>query len=151
MLVLIVRLPFTLVAVAFMAVQMFGCEAAAQSSDKKLLHAILAKNREGEAATKFRADSLKIYAFWKGDALKAGDTVRGVRIAEGIGRTALKDSKITEASTMAYKPDDDGIFSILRPKGGWPIGNYRCELYVGSKLAETLKFTIESDVTVEVH
>ena len=151
MLVLIVRLLFTLVAVAFMAVQMLGFEAVAQSSDKKLLHATLAKNREGEAATTFRADSLKIYAFWKGDALKAGDTVRAVWIAEGIGRTALKDSKITEASTMAYKPDDDGIFSILRPKGGWPIGKYRCELYVGSKLAETLKFTIESDVSVEVH
>jgi hypothetical protein len=145
-----VRLLFTLFAIAVIGLHALP-RTAAQSIGKKLLHATLAKNREGEPATKFRADSLKIYTFWKGDALKAGDEVRAVWIAEGIGRTALKDSKITEASTMAYKPDDDGIFSVLRPKGGWPIGNYRCELYVGSKLAETLKFTIESDVAVEVH
>ena len=125
-------------------------KATAQPSEKKLLHATLAKSRDGEPTTKVRADSIKIYAFWKGDRLKTGDRIRAVWIAEGIGRTALKDSKITEASTMAYKPDDDGVFSLLRPKGGWPAGRYRVELYVGNKLAETLKFTIESDVTVEV-
>jgi hypothetical protein len=123
---------------------------AAGQSDKKLLHAVLAKNRQGEPTTKFRADSAKIYSFWKGDRLKAGDKVRAVWIAEGIGYTDLKDSKITEASVIAYKPDDDGIFSVARPKGGWPVGKYRVELYVGNKLAETLKFTVESDVTVEV-
>ena len=142
----------SLFGLALIAIKAFGLEAAtAQPTDKKLLHAVLAKNKEGEPATKFRADSFKIYAFWKGDALKMGARIRAVWIAEGIGRTALRDSKITEASAMAYKPDDDGIFSILRPKGGWPTGKYRCELYVGSKLVETLKFTIESDVTVEVH
>jgi len=140
----------SLLALAFVAIHAIAHQAVAQSAGKKLLHATLAKNREGEPTTKFRADSAKIYTFWKGDALKAGDQIRAVWIAEGIGYTRLKDAKITEASVVAYKPDDDGIFSVARPKGGWPVGNYRLELYVGNRLAQTLKFTIESDVTVEV-
>jgi hypothetical protein len=144
------NLTCSVVAVAFIVSQAIALKAAGQTTNNKLLHATLAKNREGEPTTKFRADSAKIYTFWKGDRLKAGDKVRAVWIAEGIGHTALRDNKITEASAVAYKPDDDGVFSLLRPKGGWPVGNYRLELYVGEKLAETLKFTIESDVTVEV-
>ena len=144
------RLPFTLLAIAVIAVNALPRAVAAQSTGKTLLHATLAKNREGEPTTTFRADSAKIYAFWKGDTLKAGDTIRAVWIAEGISYTGLKDAKITEASVKAYKPDDDGIFSLARPKGGWPIGNYRLELYVGDRLAQMLKFTIESDVAVEV-
>ena len=140
----------SLLALAFVAIHAIAHQAVAQSAGKKLLHATLAKNREGEPTTKFRADSAKIYTFWKGDALKAGHQIRAVWIAEGIGYTRLKDAKITEASVVAYKPDDDGIFSVARPKGGWPVGNYRLELYVGNRLAQTLKFTIESDVTVEV-
>lgn len=68
-----------------------------QAAANQLLHATLAKNRAGEPGTKFRTDSTKIYAFWKGDRLNAGDIIRAVWIAEGIGRTALKDNKITEA------------------------------------------------------
>jgi hypothetical protein len=128
--------------------------AAAQSTDKtrsKLLHATLAKNKDGEPTTKFSADAPKIYAFWKGQALKAGDKIRAVWLAEDVGYARRGDAKITEASVTAYKPDDDGAFALARPKGGWPAGRYRLELYVGDKLAETVKFTIEPDVTVEVH
>src|SRR5437016_1902558 len=128
-------------------------EVTAQSSspaNKKLLHAVLAKNKEGKPATKFFTGSSKIYAFWKGDALTAGDKLHAVWIAEDVGYSALKDSKITEASVTAYKPDDDGIFSLARPSTGWPVGKYRFELYVDDKLAQTLRFTIEPDVMVEV-
>ncbi len=144
------RSTFSLVAVAFVAIHIAPFEAFAQLTDKKVLHATLAKDRDGKPTTKFSAGSPKIYASWKGNTLRAGDNVRAVWIAEGVGYTALKDTKITEASVTAYKPDDDGAFSLARPKGGWPAGKYRLELYVGNKLVETLKFTIESDVTVEV-
>jgi hypothetical protein len=144
------RSTFSLVAVALVAIHAAPFEAVAQSTDKKLLHATLAKDRDSEPTTKFSVGSPTIYTFWKGNILKAGDKIRAVWIAEGVGYTALKDTKITEASVTAYKPDDDGAFALARPKGGWPAGRYRLELYVGDKLAETLKFTIESDVTVEV-
>jgi hypothetical protein len=144
------RSTFSLAVVAFIAIHAAPFKAVAQATDKRLLHATLAKDKNGEPTTTFSAGSPKIYTFWKGNTLKAGDKVRAVWIAEGIGYTALKDSKITEASVTAYKPDDDGVFTLARPKGGWPAGKYRLELYVGDKLAETLEFTIESDVSVEV-
>jgi hypothetical protein len=141
----------TAVFVACMAVQLCPAEAADPSPrPKRLLHGFMAKNKEGEPASKFFSGAQKIYAFWKGDALKAGDRVGIIWIAEHIGYTGQGDKKITEGKVTAYKPDDDGAFSLSRPTEGWPLGNYRVELYVGQTLAETLRFTVEADVTVEV-
>jgi hypothetical protein len=124
---------------------------AGQSTEKtKLLHATLAQNKYGAVTSKFSPDTLKIYAFWKGEALKAGDKLRAVWIAEDVGFVAPRDSKITEARVTAEKPDDGGTFALARPTGGWPVGKYRLEIYVGDDLAETLKFTIEPGATVEV-
>jgi hypothetical protein len=115
----------------------------------KLLHVFVAAAKDGAPTKNFLSGNLKIYGLWKGDALKAGDTVRAVWVAESFGYER-KDVKITEGKVTAYKRDDDGIFSLARPTGGWPIGSYRLELYVGDKLADTVRFTIEEDVTVEV-
>jgi hypothetical protein len=115
----------------------------------KLLHAFVAARKDGEPTKTFLSGSLKVYGLWKGEALKAGDTVKAVWVAESFGYER-KDVKITEGRVTAYKRDDDGIFSLARPSGGWPIGSYRLELYVGDKLAETVRFSIEQDVTVEV-
>ena len=119
------------------------------SPSTKLLHAFLAKNKEGDPTASFLSDASKLYAFWQGDALKAGDKVRAIWVAEGLGR-GLRDTKIAQASTTAYKPDDDGAFALARPPGGWPVGKYRVEVYVGDKLVENLKFKIEPGVVVEV-
>jgi hypothetical protein len=124
--------------------QMGRFDADAQSAGaRKVLHAELAKDRESEPATKFPSDTPKIVAFWKGDALKAGDKIRAVWLAEDVGYAELHHTKITEGSAIAYRPDDSGAFGLARPKEGWPLGKYRLELYVGDKLAETLNFTIE--------
>lgn len=141
------------VALGLMISQTLSFEAAAQATKAggKMLQATLGEKISGETKTtktKFSTDTAKISAFWKGETLKAGDKLRAVWIAEGQG--GLKDATITEGSVTAYKPDDDGIFSLVSPKGGWPVGKYRVEIYVGSKLAETLKFTIEPGVTIDI-
>ena len=115
----------------------------------KVLNALVSATKDGEAVRKFLSGTPKIYGLWRGNSLKAGDTVRAVWIAESFGYTR-KDVKITESETTAYKPDDDGIFSLVRPAGGWPIGRYRLEFYVRNKLAETVRFAVEQDVTVEI-
>jgi hypothetical protein len=115
----------------------------------KILHAVVSTKKEFRPTKKFLSGAPKIYGLWKGNALKAGDIVRAVWIAESFSYTQ-KDVKITEGETMAYKPDDDGIFSLMRPEGGWPIGRYRLEFYVHDRLVETVRFTIEQDVTVEI-
>ncbi len=117
----------------------------------KLLHAVLAKDRKSEPTTKFLTDAPKIYAFWKGEALQAGDRVRAVWIAEDMGTATHSESEITEATVTAYKPDEDGVFALARPKEGWPVGKYRFEIYVNGKLADKVKFTMEPGPVIEVH
>ncbi len=127
---------------------------AIQSTDEKgrqLLHVALAEKKDGKPKATFSTEMPKIYALWKGEALKAGDKIRAVWIAEDVGNVAPKNSKITEAFVAAEKSDDDGAFGLARPTDGWPVGKYRLEIYVGDKLAEALKFTIHAGVTVELH
>jgi hypothetical protein len=133
-----------------------GCagarEAVAQSTGKKTLHAFLAVGKESKPTTSFSSDVSSIYAFWKGEELEAGDKIQAIWIAEDIGAAAPKESKILEGDAKVYKADEDGAFSLSRPGGRiWPLGKYRVELYINSNLAELLKFTITSGVTIEMH
>lgn len=114
-----------------------------------LIHAFVANRTDGQPTKKFFTDSAKIYGIWQGEALKAGDVIQAIWVAEAFGYSR-KDVPITRGETTAYKPDDVGIFSLARPIAGWPVGRYRLELYVSRKLAAVVKFTIEPDVTVEV-
>jgi hypothetical protein len=125
-----------------------------QSTDEKgrqLLHVALAEKKDGKPKAIFSTEMPKIYALWKGEALKTGDKIRAVWIAEDVGDAAPKDSKITEVLVTAERSDDYGAIGLARPIDGWPVGKYRLEIYVGDKLAEALKFTIQPGVTVELH
>lgn len=125
--------------------------APAQSPARRVIHAELRKDKESEPSTKFSADVPHIYAFWKGEALHAGDKIRAVWIAEDVGDVAPKEAKITEGNVVVYKPNADGAFSLSRPPGQvWPVGKYRLHIYIGDALTETVKFTIEPGVVVQV-
>jgi hypothetical protein len=133
-----------------------GCgdavEAVAQSNGQKVIHAFTALEKDHKPTTRFSSDVLRIYAFWKGESLAVGDKVKSVWIAEDIGDAAPKDSKILEGETNVFKSDDDGSFSLSRPRGGvWPVGKYRVEIYVDGGLADLVKFTITPGVKIETH
>jgi hypothetical protein len=140
---------FLAVALAASAAEEPAGSPAASASPSKLIRALVSGKKDGTAVRKFLSGTPKIYGLWKGDALKAGDIVRALWVAESFGYSQ-KDVTIAEGETTAYKSDDDGIFSLKRPEGGWPIGRYRLELYVHGHLAETVRFAIEQDVTVEI-
>ncbi len=127
-----------------------GVSAQANPLGEKSIHAILVKEGETTPVSKYSTDTAKLEALWKGSGLKAGDKIRAVWIAEDFGIAEKRNSRITESETTAYKSDDDGAFALGRPKEGWPSGKYRLEIYVNTKLAETVKFTIEPGVTIEV-
>ena len=127
-----------------------GTRAQADPLGEKSIHAILVKEGDTTPVTKYSTDTAKLEALWKGSGLKAGDKIRAIWIAEDFGIAEKNNSRITESETTAYKADDDGAFALGRPKEGWPSGKYRLEIYVNTKLAETLKFTIEPGVTIEV-
>ena len=127
-----------------------NAEPSAASEEKPApLQVTLAADRQGQPKTTFLTDTAKIFARWQGSTLKPGDIVRAIWIAEAFGKEE-RDAKITEGQVAADKPDERGIFSLARPEGGWPIGRYRLEIYVGDQLAAAVKFKIEEDVTVQV-
>jgi hypothetical protein len=144
---------FLLVAIAGVAIGAEPSEApkpSSKASGKKLLHVTLTEKKDGQAMTKFFADTPRIYAIWQGEALKAGDKLRAIWIAQDVGFIAPRETKITEASVTADKRDDGGVFSLARPEGGWPTGKYRFEIYVGYELAEMVSFTVQKGATVEL-
>lgn len=141
-----------LAAITFVLVCAGGADAIAQSSGKKVIHAFTALEKNRKPTTTFSSDALRIYVFWKGESLAVGDHVQSVWIAEDIGDAALKDSKILEGETKVFKSDDEGSFSLSRPRGGvWPVGKYRVEIHINGDLADLVKFTIKPGVKIETH
>lgn len=96
----------------------------------------------GEPMTTFSADIPKIYARWQGETLKKGDQIRAVWVAEDVGDAAPPNYKVAETSKTATEPRSFGTFTLSKPNKGWPVGKYRLELYLGTELVETLRFTI---------
>lgn len=120
------------------------------AGEKKVLHAALALDQNTKPTTKFAPDAPKIYAFYIGDAVKAGDKIRAVWIAEDVGDAAPKNTKIDEATLTAAKDNPSDAFSLSMPTKGWPLGKYRVELYDNDQLAETVRFTIGDDAAADV-
>ena len=103
----------------------------------------IAVDKDTKPATSFPSDVPQLHAFYVGDALKAGDVISGVWIAEDVGDAAPKNTTIDEAASLKIKdPAEPGAFSLSKPTKGWPVGSYRVEISVNGKLAETVKFKI---------
>ena len=115
---------------------------AATSAQKKMLTAAVARELTGEPQTSFLPDAPKLYLRWQGETLNPGDKIRCVWIAEDVGDAAPANFQVNETSTEASETRGFGTFTLSRPTKGWPIGKYRAEIYVGDKLAETVKFAI---------
>jgi len=94
--------------------------------------------------TEFNPDTVKIYCAWKAEGLKSGTQVRGVWIAEDVGKAAPANYKIDQASFTSPGSTAQGSFALSKPNKGFPIGKYRLEIYVGSDLAKTVPFTIKA-------
>lgn len=113
----------------------------ARAGDVKI-EAVLATGREDEPTTTFAHDTPKIFALFKTQGLQDGDKVRGVWIAEDVGDAAPKGTKIDEKTLKADGRTDDGEFSLPKPAKGWPVGQYRLDIYVGDELVTKTKFTV---------
>ena len=57
---------------------------------------------------------------------------------------SVKNTTIVENTLTAEKDKDTGGFKLSKPDKGWPVGKYHVDIYVGDKLAETVKFEIEA-------
>ena len=91
----------------------------------------------------FRPDSPKIVCVFKVEGAGIGAKTRSVWIAEDVGKAAPPNYKIAEKS-LVLPFLDSGAFSLSKPNNGFPVGSYRLEIYLGDRLAKTLKFSIQA-------
>jgi hypothetical protein len=108
----------------------------------KQLSVSLAKERSGKLMTTFSSNTLEIYARWQGQRLRQGAKVKAVWVAENIGEDVPQDYKIDEASAVAATSSAHGAFTLVRPEGGWAVGDYRVEFYVDDVLVDAVKLKI---------
>ena len=118
------------------------------AQDGNVLRAALAESKEAPPTTSFAPEVAKIYAVYSSEAVKAGDKLRAVWIAEDVGQAAPKGTKVDESTVTADRDNPSDAFSVSKPAKGWSLGRYKVELYCNDKLAQTLAFTI-SDEAVE--
>ena len=94
------------------------------------------------AASEFPPDVPKIFCAWKAEGV-TNEKLRGVWIAEDVGKVAPPNYKIDEA-TLNVARASAGSFSLSKPDNNFPVGKYRLEIYIGDDLAKTVPFAIKA-------
>ena len=117
--------------------------AVARAADVKV-KTVMTTGPEGEPVTTFDSDTPELYAISKTEGVKSGDKIRGVLIAEDVGKAAPPNTKVFETTLEMDADDEQGDFNFSKPTDGWPPGKYRVEVYVNDKLVDTVKFTIQA-------
>ena len=94
-------------------------------------------------STEFVPGTAVIYCVWRAEGLNLGAKMRGVWIAEDVGKVAPPNYKIDEAAARTLKANE-GYFSLSKPNNGFPVGKYRLEIYMGASLLKTVPFTVKA-------
>ena len=113
------------------------------AAGKAVVEMAVALDENTPPTTTFANDAPKLMAFYRTTGTAAGQTIRGVWIAEDVGDAAPKETKIDEASVPCDRPACNGAFSLTKPTNGWPVGKYRVEAYVNDALSGTTNFEIQ--------
>ena len=117
---------------------------AAPSGKKEPLTAALYKDDKGkESASVFTASDPQVYVKWIDGTGVKGDKVRVAWYAVDTGGAVSKNKKLTESTSTLTGDGQSGSSFIAAPKGGFPVGTYRVDVYDGAKLAKSLKFTVK--------
>ena len=116
---------------------------AAPPGEKKPLEASLTRDDKGkEVTTAFTTADAKVFLQWRDPSAAKGDKINVAWIAEDTHGVFPKNKKVTESSQTAAGPGAYGSLYITAPSGGLPPGKYRADVYDGSKLAKSVKFTV---------
>jgi hypothetical protein len=102
----------------------------------------VARDRQGEAATDFPADTPNLFVRWRGVNLPKDVDVRVVWVAEDVGDVAPPNFVVDEKETTVDLPDFGAQIVLSRPKDGWAPGRYRADLFLNDQLATSVTVTI---------
>ena len=101
-----------------------------------------AVDENAKDATSFASDTPKIYAFFDTIGTKKGDELRCVFIAVDVGDAVPANTKIDEVTIICERDNQNGSSSFSKPTKGWPVGDYKVEIYHNDKLVAAPEFAI---------
>lgn len=90
----------------------------------------------------FAPDTAAIHARGTVENVPNGDKIRGVWICTK-SEAAPPDFKIDEATVTVGPMMNTVTFTISKPNKGFPVGEYRIEIYWNDKLVQTKKFEVK--------
>lgn len=91
-------------------------------------------------SVEFYTDTPEIVCVWDVAGVDPSVPIKSIWVADDVGAAAPPNYKIVEKTLVGYS---EGSFSMTSPNGGWPVGQYHLEIYIGDKLAKQIPFTIK--------
>jgi hypothetical protein len=110
------------------------------AEDIKIKYA-MAAGKDSKPATSFASDTPMICVFFEAAGTKKGDTLRSVWTAVDVGDAAPANTKLDEATVTCDRDNYSNVFTCSVPKG-WPVGDYKVEIYNNDKLVAAPEFAI---------
>ncbi|MDR7464153.1 MAG: hypothetical protein QN152_06305 [Armatimonadota bacterium] len=121
-----------------------GCAGGSAQSGPRFVSVLLADSRESKTEkTVFTPDTSRIYVLFRLAGVPAGTVIKSVWVAEKTG-VFEPNTTLDQATMTMGGAQTSGSFWYSRPTNGWPLGEYRVDLYIGERQAETRRFRIEA-------
>jgi hypothetical protein len=112
-----------------------------QAADPHYGEVVVSDSKGGDEKAVFAPTTLKIYVTAEIADLTKGTKLTGKWIAEKT-QVASPDYVIDTADLTPTPMMNVATFSLSKPNQGWPEGDYRVELLINDKLAETAHFKV---------
>jgi len=133
------RLAMTLAA----ALAAFALQAApSAAASPRYADMVLSDQKGGAAKHVFKPDTAKIYLHAKLEDVPGGSTVKSDWIAEKT-QVAPPNYKMDSVELKIGPLINNVDFNMSKPTKGWPLGDYRIDLFINGKPAGNVKYKIE--------
>ena len=103
---------------------------------------VLSDAKDGAAKATFKPDTPKIFLRSKLVDMPAGTRLKADWIAVQTGGVAPPNYKIDSTDLKTGAGSNVSTFSFSKPNAGWPIGDYRVDLYIDDKPAGKVPFKV---------
>jgi hypothetical protein len=90
----------------------------------------------------FSTNVPEIHAIVELSELQAGTRIRGAWIS--VDAIDVPNYEIDAAEIVINQSEGVAHFSLSRPNNGWPVGNYKLDIYLNGKLSTIASFSISS-------
>jgi len=134
----LIRSAWTMIAAGALVISLAATVHAADPSYSEI---VVSDSVDGNQMNVFTRTTPKIYVHAKLKDVPTGTTLTGKWIAEKTD-VAPPNFEIDAVDLTTSILTNEANFSLSKPTQGWPAGDYRVELLISGKLAQTAHFKI---------